>query len=307
MLSLKHAAGSGAACPQFLPHSSLFRRIVVFALLAGNIRENPSAMWRFYLEVARSAFRRQLIYRWANVAGLMANIFFGVIFSSLIIALFRARSTVASFDVRATLSYTWIVQAMMMMVMTFGWYELMQTIHSGEVVSDLSKPLDLSWYWFSRELGRAAYYVVFRGIPTYLIGLLIFRLWLPATWQTWLWFAAALAPAVMLGVVFRYLYNIVAFWLLEARSAAIMATLAASFFGGSYIPIPFFPGWLRDLDAWLPFNGMLNLPAEVFLGRISGLDLAMGFFSQVAWLAVLIVLARSLTARAFRRVVSQGG
>jgi ABC-2 type transport system permease protein len=264
-------------------------------------------MWRFYAEVARAAFRRQLIYRWANVAGLLANIFFGIIFSSLIIALFRTRTTVASLDVRATLSYTWIVQAMMMVVMTFGWYELMQTIRSGEVVADLSKPLDLSWYWFSRELGRAAYYLVFRGIPTYLVGALLFRLWVPATWQTWLEFVAILAPATMLGVVFRYLYNIVAFWIIEARSAAIMATLAASFFGGSYIPVPFFPDWLRTLDAWLPFDGMLNLPAQAFLGRLPAPTLVVGIAGQVSWLVVLIVLARALTAQAFRRVVSQGG
>jgi viologen exporter family transport system permease protein len=37
-------------------------------------------MLRFYFEVARTAYRRQLIYRWANLAGLLTNIFFGAIF-----------------------------------------------------------------------------------------------------------------------------------------------------------------------------------------------------------------------------------
>ena len=36
-------------------------------------------MLRFYFEVARTAFRRQLIYRWANLAGLLTNVFWGVI------------------------------------------------------------------------------------------------------------------------------------------------------------------------------------------------------------------------------------
>ena len=47
-------------------------------------------MLRFYLEVARTAFRRQLVYRWANLAGLATNIFFGVIVSYVYIALFQA-------------------------------------------------------------------------------------------------------------------------------------------------------------------------------------------------------------------------
>ena len=52
-------------------------------------------MLRFYIEVARTAFRRQLIYRWANLAGLLTNTFFGAVFSYVIIALYSARPVVA--------------------------------------------------------------------------------------------------------------------------------------------------------------------------------------------------------------------
>ena len=57
-----------------------------------------------------------------------------------------------------------------MVVLPFSWWDLMQTIRTGEVVTDLSKPCDFYWYWFSREIGRDAYYLLFRAIPTYAIG-----------------------------------------------------------------------------------------------------------------------------------------
>jgi hypothetical protein len=38
----------------------------------------------FYIDVARTAFRRQLIYRWANLAGLFTNTFFAVIGSYVV-------------------------------------------------------------------------------------------------------------------------------------------------------------------------------------------------------------------------------
>src|SRR5438034_6568847 len=82
-------------------------------------------MLRFYLEVARTAFRRQLIYRWANLAGLLTNIFFGSIFSYVVIALFAVRPHVVGYDVRDTLRYTWLVQSIVMIVLTFVWYDLM--------------------------------------------------------------------------------------------------------------------------------------------------------------------------------------
>lgn len=80
-------------------------------------------MLRFYFEVARTAYRRQLIYRWANLAGLLTNIFFGAIFSYVIIALYHARPVVTGYNVQDALRYTWLVQAMIMVVLPFGWID----------------------------------------------------------------------------------------------------------------------------------------------------------------------------------------
>src|SRR5690349_14060631 len=105
-------------------------------------------MFRFYFEVARTMFRRQLIYQWSNLGGLFTNVFFGAIFSFVIIALYRLRSDVAGLNVLDTLRYTWLTQAMIMVILPFGWFDLMMTIRTGEVVTDLSKPCDFYWYWF---------------------------------------------------------------------------------------------------------------------------------------------------------------
>jgi ABC-2 type transport system permease protein len=268
-------------------------------------------MLRFYLEVARTAFRRQLVYRWANLAGLATNIFFGVIVSYVYIALFeangQARGAVNGFTLHDTLRYIWLVQALIMVILPFGWFDLMLTIRTGEVVSDLSKPSDFFWYWFSRESGRNVYYLLFRCIPTYVAGMLIFGIGAPTGWDRWLLFGVSLVFAAALGVAYRFLYNIVAFWVVEARAAGGFAQVVALFFGGSYVPVVFFPLWLRALNAFLPFSPMFNVPAQVFNGALTGETLALALSSQVAWVVILIVLARAITARALARVVVQGG
>src|SRR6266568_4370068 len=164
-------------------------------------------MMRFYFEVAKTAFRRQLIYRWANLAGLATNIFFGIIFSSVIMALYHARSNVNGYNVKDALSYTWAVQAMIMVVLPFTWTDLMQTIRSGEVVTDLNKPCDFFLYWFSREMGRNCYYALFRAIPTYLVGALLFGLPLGANMAVWPGFLLCLLLGSMNGTVFRIFLN----------------------------------------------------------------------------------------------------
>jgi ABC-2 type transport system permease protein len=264
-------------------------------------------MLRFYLEVARTTFRRQVIYRWANIAGLLTNIFFGSIFSYVIIALYHARSSVTGYVALDILRYTWLVQAMVMVVTQFSWFELMMTIRSGDVVSDLSKPCDFCWYWFSREVGRSAYYLVYRAIPTYIAGALLFGLGAPGGWQNWLMYGLMLPLSVLLGIGYRFLYNIVAFWMVEARAMVVLAANLALFFTGSFIPIPFFPAWLRVLTEWLPFNGLMNLPVEILLGKIAGSTMWLDIGIQVCWVIVFVLSARMLTRMATQHVIVQGG
>lgn len=264
-------------------------------------------MLRFYAAVARTAFRRQLIYRWANVAGLVTNVFWGAIMSYMYLALFHARPTAAGYDARDTLRYLWLVQAMIMVVLPFGWYDLLLTIRTGEVAADLSKPCDFYWYWFSREAGRDVYYVLFRAVPTYTAGALLFGFGAPMDGRAWLLFALSLALAAALGIAFRFLANIAAFWLIEGRAAAGLAFTVALFFAGSYVPVAFFPAGLRAVVEWLPFNGMMNVPAEVLEGKVVAAALLFELGRQVLWLVALTLAARTLTTLAARRVIVQGG
>lgn len=264
-------------------------------------------MLRFYFEVARTAYRRQLIYRWANLAGLAANIFFGAIASYVYIALFQARPHAAGYDVHQTLAYIWAVQALVMVVIPFGWFDLMLTIRSGAVITDLSKPCDFCWYWFSREVGRDVYYLLFRAVPAYIAGMLLFGIGVPGSLATWLTFLPCLALGALLGIAFRFTYNVITFWVLEGRSIGNFAQAIALFFTGSYVPIPFFPAWLRTLTSWLPFNGLMNIPTQALLGKLDGATLLQSLAVQALWLIVLVWGARALTAVAQRRMIVQGG
>ncbi len=264
-------------------------------------------MFRFYVEVVRTTFRRQVIYRWANLSGLLTNIFFGSIFSYVIIALYHVRPSVSGYDLRDTLRYTWLVQSLVMTVMTFGWYELMLTIRSGAVISDLSKPCDFYWYWFSRKFGQGLYYLFYRGLPTYLAGILLFGLGVPGNVLDWIAFFISLLLGVTVGIAYCILYNTVAFWFLEARGLGTMFVVIALFFTGSYVPLPFFPPWLLAIVQWLPFNALLSTPAEIVMGKVPLGSLPFELARQALWVIVLTLLVRKMIALAAGRVIVQGG
>ncbi|MEX2314386.1 MAG: hypothetical protein WD628_01625, partial [Thermomicrobiales bacterium] len=129
---------------------------------------------RLSVEVAKRAFARYLTYRAANVAGLITNAFFGVMISYLFIALYEQRQVEAGWTRADALTFVWVAQALLMPVFIFPWWEIALTIRSGDVVSDLSKPFDYYAFWLSQDAGRALYHALFRGLPTLVVGLLLF-------------------------------------------------------------------------------------------------------------------------------------
>jgi ABC-2 type transport system permease protein len=52
---------------------------------------------------------------------------------------------------------------------------------------------------------------------------------------------------------------------------------------------------------------MMNAPAQVFLGKLSGSGLLFELALQAGWLVLLVIIVRFLTAKATQRVIVQGG
>ena len=146
---------------------------------------------RLYWEVARRAVQRQLTYRTENLAGLFTNAFFGYLRAAVFVAVYQNANAgnVGGYDAQAAVSYTWITQAMIMVVALWGWWDVEETIRTGDVVSDLAKPFAYLGFWLARDVGRAAYFTVFRAAPILLAGQVLFGLHWPSSLGAWLAFS----------------------------------------------------------------------------------------------------------------------
>jgi ABC-2 type transport system permease protein len=137
--------------------------------------------------------------------------------------------------------------------------------------------------------------------------MLLFGFGIPVDWRFWLAFLVSLILGASIGIAYRVLYNAVAFWFLEARAIGSLFVVIALFFTGSYVPIPFFPHWLLAIIQWLPFNGLINVPAEILLGKISENVLLFELGRQMLWVLIMTLVVRIVIAAAAHRVVVQGG
>ncbi|MFJ7189293.1 ABC transporter permease [Streptomyces bacillaris] len=265
---------------------------------------------RLYAVVAAGGFRRFATYRTATAAGVFTNTVFGFVLAYTYIALWDERPQLGGYDMSQALTYVWIGQALLAACAMMGGGfedELMERIRTGDIAVDLYRPADLQLWWLAGDVGRAAFQLLGRGVVPMLVGALAFDLALPGS--PWIWPAFLLS--VLLGIVVsfavRFLVALSAFWLLDGAGAAQMSWLLGLFFSGMLLPLPLFPGLLGEVARILPWSSLLQIPADVFLGKYSGWQLLEAYAFQGAWAVALLLAGRLLQSVATRRVVVQGG
>lgn len=261
---------------------------------------------RLYLEVARRTFARTSTYRSATVAGVFTNTVFGFLLAYVLLAVYRQRGDVGGFDATDAVTFTFVAQGLLMPLGLFSTTEIADRISTGDVVVDLQRPYDHQAWWAAVQYGQAAFYSLFRGIPPFVAGAIVFDLDLPSPVGA-LAFLLSLALAIGVSFGWRYLLQMSAFWIIDVRGPNQLGMLTAHFLCGAFVPIVFFPGWLEGVCRALPFASMLQHPIELWLGERAGAGILGVLALQVVWLVALAALGRLVLARAVRRVVVQGG
>ncbi|MEW1865921.1 MULTISPECIES: ABC-2 family transporter protein [unclassified Streptomyces] len=267
-------------------------------------------MGGFYVAVVTRGFRRYSTYRVATVAGVFTNCVFGLIISYSYLALWDQRPHLGGYSEGQALTYVWLGQALLSPMALMGGGcedELMERIRSGDIAVDLYRPADLQGWWLAQDLGRMAFQLLGRGVLPVLCGALVFDVALPSTPVTWLLFAVSVGLGGLVSFALRFLVGLSAFWLLDGSGVSQATMLTGLFFSGMLLPLTVFPGALGELARALPWASMLQVPADVLLGRHQGTGAVLALCGQAGWAVALLGAGRLLQTAAARRVVVQGG
>jgi ABC-2 type transport system permease protein len=263
---------------------------------------------RPYRRLLVAGFRRQSAYLAAAVGGLVANVTFGFLKAAILVATVEAAGgELAGYDAGSMLAYVWISQAMLGLVNVYGRDVLGERIRSGDVVVDFLRPLDLQLAGLATYLGERSFSLVPRGIPTFLVGLLVTGMALPATVLPYVLGAMSVVLGMTVSYLLVFVLNILGLWLVETRGIQVLYMAIAGFFSGLYVPVSIFPDWLETIARLTPFPSMLMTPVDVVTGRVSGLDSFQLVGTQLMWIAVVGGLGHLLVRAGRRHLEVQGG
>ena len=257
-----------------------------------------------YLRLVRAGFRRYSTYRQAVVAGLATNLVFGFMRCAVLLTVFASGAQVAGYDPSRTVTFVWIGQGLIAVVLIWGNADFGERVRSGDIAVDLLRPIDLQAALLAEDLGRASFALLARFSVPLLVGSAFFDLTLPGSALRWAAFGLSVLLAVLVSFAIRFLLNLVAFWLLDWRGLLSVHAVVGSVLAGLAIPIAFFPGWAQAVIWATPFPAMLQAPIDIAIGRgPAGPLLAL----QLAWAVSLLAAGRLVLAAAVRTLVIQGG
>ncbi|MBC7236831.1 MAG: hypothetical protein H5T69_13410 [Chloroflexi bacterium] len=266
-----------------------------------------NGVWVGYFAVLKARFRMLLQYRAAAFAGVVTQSFWGLMRVMIFEAFYRSTTAALPMSFQDTVTYLWLIQAMLLLLPWRLDAEVQAMIRDGTVAYELARPADVYWLWYCRNLAGRAAPILLRCVPMFVLAGLFWGLQPPASLMAGLGWALGLLGALLLSAALGTLMCISLFWTISGDGLSRLLAALALVFSGAVVPLPLFPDWAQPILAWLPFRGLMDTPFRLYMGHIPHREAPMAILHQWAWVAILVWIGRWALARGLRRVVVQGG
>ena len=124
------------------------------------------------------------------------------------------------------------------------------------------------------------------------------------------WAVAAFVPALALGFAVRFFVEwtlaMSAFWTTRVTAINQMYYVVLLFLSGQIAPLALLPAPFRAVATVLPFRWMVAFPTELLLGRLTPIEMLIGFVVQLGWLALSLLLLTAVWRIGVRRYSAVG-
>ena len=190
-------------------------------------------------------------------------------------------------------TYTWIIYEFEYRVrhgsLSFALLKPMHPVHSDIVANVCSKTITT---------------------PMMLVVAIVLTLLFKPSFHLALWAVLAFVPTLVLAYVMRFMVEwtlaLAAFWTTRVSAVNQGYYVAALFLSGQMAPLALLPHPVQVAANLLPFRWMISFPVEVFLGRLTPIEVITGLGVQLFGVGVAFVLLR-IVWRAGVRVYSAVG
>jgi len=258
-----------------------------------------------YIEYAKRAFNKSLIYRVDSLAGIISTVVIIFVNISIWRAIYNEEEILAGTQLKLTITYialSFLIQSIFAMDDTF----VAQRVGSGEIATDFLKPVNFRLFVLSCNLGELCFKII-QMIPALIICIFVFNLLPPFSFSSAVYFILSLILSYFLLYYLNFIVWISSFWFYQIYSLSMIKEALVLILSGAFIPLWFMPAWLFRYVNLLPFASIYYSPISTYLGRLDGSEILFSFARQLIWIIVFWGIGRLLWAKAVKKLVIQGG
>ncbi|MCL2356076.1 MAG: ABC-2 family transporter protein [Defluviitaleaceae bacterium] len=267
---------------------------------------------KLYAVLIAKDFRRFATYRTNIFAGITSALFMLAARYALWVTLF---ATGNAGDVTLAETMTFFVVGDVVMILTggagFTGTSLSEVIGadnmSGDIALKLSRPCSYHFQLVAGKHAGAIIQTLSHSLPIFIVAVIFIGILPPSGAEAFVWFVVA---AILGGVILTLIDLILAysvFWLTDFWYIAWYKRALFMLFGGTFLPLWFYPDSLRAAADVLPFRFAMFVPMEVYLGRLYGREIFVALGSAIFWIVVLFAVERLIWRRVQFKLVVQGG
>jgi len=201
-----------------------------------------------------------------------------------------------------------IISTIIMGRMTYGVNRyISKLIESGDIITELLKPVDFQIYYFFRRFGDFLSSIIFEGIPALLVVNYLINIRVFINFNNTVVFIFSLLFALLISYNFEFIIGICSFYTKNGLGLQTLKLAIVSFFSGALFPLEMIPQNLQFLFKFSPFKGIVYIPTRIFIDNDLTLDTFKMLMFQVIWVIVLTVLSKMLFKRTIKIIEIQGG
>ncbi len=264
---------------------------------------NTTVAWEF----ARIGFLNMLAFRLRYYTGVITYFINVTVYYFIWRAIYQIDPGFAGFGFCDLVTYVtvgWMIRSLYFNNID---REMAEEVLEGKITMALLKPVSLQGSLIARAAGESAFRLLLLSSPTAAVLAVVFPVRPPASPAHLAVFVVALAGSVLLVAALNFIAGSCA-----VRMTSILGLLRAKFWmqdllSGLLVPITLFPGPLRELSGWLPFEHIGYTPMMIYLGKLSWPATARCLALEAGWIALLLAFGAWFWRAMSRKLAIHGG
>lgn len=267
---------------------------------------------RIYLPFATNELKRNLAYKGAFYLWIFISLFGSFISYFLWMAVYGSseNATLGGLTQNEMIIYIFMVYvtSSMTMIKISDWVS--DDVVKGTVAMQLIKPIDYRLSLIAKAVGVMIYRFLAPGVFVW-IGLELYKVFVLKmeliSLQNFLFYILSCMMSFLISVLFDFCFGMVAFFTTYIFGMLMAKEAILSFLCGQLIPLSFFPEGVQRVFDFLPFSSMVYTPVMIYLGKYTGMDLAIVLLKQALWVVILYAFGSLIWKQVTKRLVVLGG